>query len=132
MSADQISYQLGIPEKFRSGAADLYDEAFGNKFSLAVKSKEDRKRLLIEGFELEYAIGAFSSEGLLGIAGFHAEKGSLTGGITYRALLSQLGFFKGNRAALVFSLYERKPKPGELVMDGISKGHLGADQANTL
>ena len=120
MRTDQVSYQTGIPEKYRVAAVDLYDEAFGEKLSLAVRNREDRKKLFTRGLALNYAIGAVSQNGLLGIAGFHAAEGSLTGAISYRDLVSQLGFFKGNRAAVVFSLYERKPKPGELVMDGIA------------
>ena len=68
---------------------------------------------------LEYAIVAIAENKLVGLAGFHTPTGSLTGGLTYRGLLSQLGFIKGNWAALIFSLYERNPTPGELVMDGI-------------
>lgn len=120
MSADQITYQTGIPEKYRLAAVDLYDEAFGKKFSVAVRNREDRKQLFTRGLALKYAIGAVSKKGLLGIAGFYTAEGSLTGAITYRDLVSQLGFFKGNRAAVVFSLYERTPKPGELVMDGLA------------
>jgi len=37
MAKDQISYSIGTPEKFRQAAVDLYDEAFGFKFSLAIK-----------------------------------------------------------------------------------------------
>jgi ribosomal protein S18 acetylase RimI-like enzyme len=40
--------------------------------------------------------------------------------MSYRQLISQLGFIRGNRAAILFSLYERKPVPGELLMDGIA------------
>ncbi len=123
MSADHISYQIGIPEKFRSVAAELYDEAFGKKLSVAVKNDKDRKCLFNKGLTLKYAISAISNQenqGLLGIAGFQTSDGSLTGGVGYRDLLSQLGFVKGNWAAVIFSLYERKPKPGQLVMDGIA------------
>lgn len=120
MNADQISYQTGIPEKYRLAAVDLYDEAFGEKLSLAVRNRENRKQLFTKGLALKYAIAAVSQKGLLGIAGFHTAEGSLTGAISYRDLVSQLGFFKGSRAAVVFSLYEKKPKPEELVMDGIA------------
>lgn len=119
MSENEIIYQLGLPEKFRSYAAILYDEAFGAKFSVAVISYKNRMLLLNRCFMPEYAIVALSEDKLIGIAGFHTPEGSLTGGITYRSLISQLGFIKGNWAALIFSLYERKPTPGELVMDGI-------------
>lgn len=123
MNADQISYQIGIPEQFRLIAAELYDEAFGKKLSVAVKNDKDRKQLFNKGLTLKYAISAISNQKnqrLLGIAGFQTSEGSLTGGISYRDLLSQLGFVKGSWAAVIFSLYERKPKPGQLVMDGIA------------
>lgn len=35
-------------------------------------------------------------------------------------MVQVLGFLPGNRAAIVFSLYERKNEEGELLMDGIS------------
>lgn len=46
--------------------------------------------------------------------------GSLTSGMTYRLLLTHLGFIRGNWAAVIFSLYERTPLPGELVIDGLA------------
>ena len=120
MSPELLTYQIGIPEKCRSTAVDLFDEAFGRKLALAIASKNERKELFSKGFKLDYAIAALYKGSLVGIAGFHANEGSLTSGITYRDLLSHLGFFKGNRAALVFSFYERTPRPRELVMDGIA------------
>ena len=120
MNPDEVIYQTGIEEEFRSAAANLYDEAFGKKISVAVRNKEKRQQILNNCLVLEYAIAAIHERQLIGIAGFHTPNGSLTGGIGYRNLLSQLGFIRGNRAALIFSLYERKPKPGELVMDGIA------------
>ncbi len=119
MNPKEITYQIGLPEQFRSSAARLYDEALGKKFSAAVRSDKDRLLLLTRCFMLEYAVVAVAENELIGIAGFHTPDGSLTGGVTYSELLSQLGFIRGNWAALVFSLYERKPAHGELVMDGI-------------
>ncbi len=119
MIENEIKYQIGLPEQYRASAVSLYDEAFGKKFSVAVPSKKERLLLLSRCFILEYSIVAISENKLLGIAGFQTPAGSLTKGITYSKLLSQLGFIKGNWAALVFSLFERKPSQGELVMDGI-------------
>ena len=50
MSADQISYQTGIPEKYRLAAVNLYDEAFGRKFSVAVKTKKIEGDYLLEAY----------------------------------------------------------------------------------
>jgi ribosomal protein S18 acetylase RimI-like enzyme len=117
---NDIIYQTGMPYQLRSDAARLYNEAFGQKFSVAVHSEEKRISLIQKGFIPEYAIVALSDNTLLGIAGFHTSAGSLTGGINYRDLLSELGFLKGNWAAIIFNLYDRRPKAGELLMDGIT------------
>ncbi|MFT6976182.1 MAG: ribosomal protein S18 acetylase RimI-like enzyme [Bermanella sp.] len=120
MKIDNIKYSLGLPEKYRDSAVDLYDEAFGQKFSIAIPSREKRILFLKKCFILEYVIGAIYEDKLIGIAGFQTPKGSLTGGITYSELLSKLGFFKGNWAAIIFSLYDRKSAFKELIMDGIA------------
>ena len=115
-----IIFQIGLPGQFRADAAKLYDEAFGQKLSVAVRSNEKRISLIQKGLIPEYAIVALSDNTLLGIAGFHTSSGSLTGGISYKDLLSELGFLKGNWATIIFSLYDRKPKIRELLMDGIA------------
>jgi len=109
----------GIPDELNTRAAQLYDVAFGEKLALAIPNAEDRLKLLSTAMQLQYSIGAFDGKRLIGLAGFSTPDGSLTGGIDYRGLLSELGWIKGNRAAAVFSLYERKAKPEELLMDGI-------------
>jgi ribosomal protein S18 acetylase RimI-like enzyme len=120
MDRSNIEFIVGIPEKFRHDAALLYDSAFGAKFGVAVRSKERRIELLSESFRLQFGIAAVGEGTLLGVAGFHYGDGSLTGGMDYRRLVRVLGFLQGNWAAVVFSLYERKNKKGELLMDGIS------------
>ncbi|MFQ3171553.1 MAG: ribosomal protein S18 acetylase RimI-like enzyme [Oleispira sp.] len=120
MKTEDINYHIGLPEKYRDSAVDLYDEAFGQKFSVAVPSKEKRILLLKKCFILDYVIGAIYKDKLIGLAGFQTPEGSLTSGITYSELLSQLGFIKGNWAAVIFSLYERKAAFEELIMDGIA------------
>ncbi len=120
MAERNIEYVWGTPEEKRSEAAALYESAFGGKFSIAVASRADRIRLLARSFLLQYSIAALDNGQLVGIAGFQTESGSLTGGMNYQQLVSELGFFRGNRAAILFSLYERKPICGELLMDGIA------------
>ncbi len=120
MDEKRLIFQRGLPERYRSSAASLYDEAFGPKFSVAVRSDQKRLSLLKDCFVPEYAIVAMTDKKLIGIAGFHTLEGSLTEGITYNGLVSRLGFFRGSWAALIFSLYDRKPVRGELLMDGIA------------
>lgn len=122
MQAEHFSFEVkvGIPETHRLAAAELYDEAFGQKFALAIPDASKRIELFEKHFELKHALAAIAKDELLGIAGFSTSAGSLTGGIDYGNLLSDLGVFGGNRAALVLSLYERQALTGELMMDGIS------------
>ena len=120
MNSSELIIQRGLPESDRDCAAQLYDEAFGPKFSVAIKSDQERLTILKSCFDPEFAFVAMHNDGLVGIAGFHTTEGSLTGGMTYKELVSKLGRIKGIWAALIFSLYERKPAPGELLMDGIA------------
>ena len=121
MSHDlKVDYRLGLNEDQLKTAAELYDEAFGKKFAVAVKSHRCRLKLYEGAFEGKFAVSASVGTTLVGLAGFHTADGSLTGGITSKVLLNQLGFFRGLRAVVIFSLYERKPKPGQLLMDGIA------------
>lgn len=119
VTTDEIKILQGIPLEHRDRTAHLYDIAFGTKLALAIPNSADRLRLLSKTMQLEFSVGAFDGGQLIGIAGFSTAQGSLTGGINYCGLLSELGWIKGNRAAFVFSLYERKAVEGELLMDGI-------------
>ncbi|MET0070304.1 MAG: GNAT family N-acetyltransferase [Candidatus Thiodiazotropha sp.] len=117
---NEVSYQVGIPHEFKDQAVALYDEAFGRKIAVAIEDDAKRREVLSRCFVLEYAVSALSEGRLIGIAGLHTRKGSLTGGATYKDLVSMLGFIEGNMTALILSLYEREPEEGELVMDGIT------------
>ena len=46
MPVSGIEFVRGIPEELRQDAANLYDEAFGAKFAVAVPSKAARIDLL--------------------------------------------------------------------------------------
>ena len=126
MSTQNITYRVGIPEQFRDRAAVLFEEAFGRKLAVAIQEREKRMRLLQNCMLLDHAVAAFSEDDLLGMAGFHTSGASLTGTLfsggwtSLGKLCSSMGLARGLRAALIFSLYERRPKPGELLMDGIA------------
>ncbi|WP_018693151.1 GNAT family N-acetyltransferase [Algicola sagamiensis] len=115
-----INYVTGTPEVHREEAAALYNESFGDKFAVAIPCKEKRLKLISESLSLDFSIAAILDGELVGLAGYHTKKGSLTQGFTFDRLLEHLGFWSSIRAALIFSLYERKQKEAELLMDGIS------------
>jgi ribosomal protein S18 acetylase RimI-like enzyme len=120
MNIGQVTYRVGIPESFRDAASTLYDEAFGKKLSVAIPMDTKRRQLLNRCMALDFAFGAFLDGRLVGVAGFHTRKGSLTGGkIGLREFIALLGFYGAIKAAIVLALYERKPTTKELVIDGI-------------
>lgn len=120
MTTENITYQVGLPVEYINDAIELYEQAFGQKFAVAISSKEQRIQLFKKTFNLDYVIGAIDNNKLVGIAGFQTTQGSLTDGITYRSLISQFGLIMGNWAALILGLYERKVDFKQLVMDGIA------------
>jgi len=115
-----IRIVTGIAETDRLRAAELYDEAFGAKLGLAIKDRDARLAVLRAGFQLDYAVTALQGNYLVGLAGFTKQKESLTSGITYRKILREVGFFKGQKSALILGLFERKSRDDELLMDGIA------------
>lgn len=116
----QIDFDIGLAEHEFPVAARLYDQAFGPKFAVAIRSRQARRAILQQAFVGDFALTARHGDKLVGLAGFHTPDGALTGGITAGRLLSALGVVRGLRAALVFGLYEREPADGELLMDGIA------------
>lgn len=102
-------------------AVYLYHQAFGDKIAIAVKNKPKRLELLSDSLNPDFAFVAIDGKNeLVGIAGFQTVKGSLTNGITYKQLIVKLGFLKGHWAAIIFILFDRKLREGQLLMDGIS------------
>ncbi len=116
-----IEYRVGIPESSRRRAAELYEEAFRQKFFPVAKSKEKMVEILTESIKPEYAVAAFEGDRLVGLAGFHHEGDYFTSGGSTYGLIKLLGLFRGLWAVFIFGiLYERKAELGELLMDGIA------------
>ena len=115
-----MTYKYGLPEANFDEAAELYEIAFGEKFSKAIPKLEDRITLIRDSLIQDFAITAYDDDKLVGIAGYQTKSGSLTGGLTATRIIRKLGLIHGIRASLILSFYERKPSPRELVMDGIA------------
>ncbi len=119
-----ITYQLGLPDPLRMEAARLYDEAFRQKLSPIIPDTARRVKFLADNCNPHRAWVALDDgkpqgEKLAGLAGFHADGQGFIGG-EVRSILAQLGWLRGAWALGWFALLERKPVPGELLMDGIS------------
>ncbi|MEE1675553.1 bifunctional GNAT family N-acetyltransferase/class I SAM-dependent methyltransferase [Agarivorans aestuarii] len=119
MNKSPLRAQLAWPEQQRAQVAKLYEQAFGQKFRLAVPDQQQRIRLLAQAFKAEYSLSVIDQGKLVAVAGFQTPKAGFTSGIGWQGLVDLLGYLKGAWAALVFSLFERKASQQTMVMDGI-------------
>jgi len=119
-----------IPTELADQVADIYQQAFGHKFSGALWNQSDQRKVILASLDLRCGIVAVQKvdpkESLdqpakvLGVVGFQHNQTSLTGKLGFRSLLNEVGLIKGLWAAVVFSLFERKAEKGQLVLDGIA------------
>ena len=116
---DEITVQQGFPDELRSSAAELYDAAFGAKLAIAMPNPISRTAVLKAGFNPEFSFVAIRDGEMVGIAGFKTGRGALTGGISFRVLKDEIGFWGAIRAVLVLALFQRNHAAGQLLMDGI-------------
>lgn len=113
-------YALGLPEPQRSAAAALYLEAFGQKLGPIIGRDRRARDFLAGVLRPSHALVALDEDdALLGLAGFHDESGGFVGGGAPE-LLAAFGPFSGLFRGFLLSLFERAPKPGEFLMDGIA------------
>ena len=115
-----IHIQQGWAPESTAQAAALYEAAFGQKFARAIPDREQRIAVLAQSFLPRFSFAALDGDRLVGLAGFHSPSGSLTGAMGATQLIGALGLVRGLWACALFSLFERTPVAGELVMDGIA------------
>ncbi len=114
-----IEIHKGFPDDFRKKAAELYDQAFGQKFSRAIACQAKRIDIFADGISPQFSISAWKNDNLVGLTGFQLKEGSFTGNISWELFKKHLNFLAAIKAALFLSLFERKRLEGILQMDGI-------------
>jgi ribosomal protein S18 acetylase RimI-like enzyme len=128
-----IDYRVGIPEAHREAAAALYLAVFA-RLLRPVLGRRDAVGLglLAPALDLERAIAAIARRDdrdgdgeepepgeLVGICGLHFGGRHLVA-LEVRPLLRAFGLVGGVRRILVGGLLDRRPRRGELVIDGIA------------
>ncbi len=116
---DTLYLQQGFSDEQRHAAAALYDAAFGAKLGVAIPDPKQRLDILAQGFNPRFCWVAMRGDELAGIAGYKNSQGSLTGGISWRLLQTELGYRGALRALAILALLDREHTPGELLLDGI-------------
>ena len=110
----------GLAAEHRHQAAELYYMAFARKLEPILGDAERTISLFETGFDAERAISAIDDAGLVGIAGLHHD-GRQLAAVPMRSLLRAFGIVRGTIKGLVLGvLFDRTPRKGELVMDGIA------------
>ena len=113
-----VDVSVGLPEVDLPRAAELYYEAFRQKLGPALGPAAKAVSVLADSFDGSRAIAAFCGGRVVGLAGFHMSgRRFVTMGL--RDLKRHYGMAGALWRGLVLSLFERNPKPAELLMDGI-------------
>ena len=125
MNDDDIVIEHGLPEDLRGQAAEIFEEAFGDKMRMAVRDKEKRMEFLRRSYVATNGIIARREDTLLGMAGLSSRGAPYSGGLLgdswdirpHRDLLGWLGAMWavwGTRMA------DHRPKADEIYVDGIA------------
>ncbi|MFF8652808.1 GNAT family N-acetyltransferase [Streptomyces huasconensis] len=114
-----VTVRRGVPAGAEPRAAALYWEAFGRKLGPALNPPDKAVPFIAAHLDPERAVCALLDGELVGLAGYQLDGRSLTGG-SAAAVLRAYGRVRGLPRLLLLALFERRPAPGQLVMDGIA------------
>ncbi|WP_240139465.1 GNAT family N-acetyltransferase [Streptomyces sp. MUM 178J] len=115
-----VVIRRGVPRGAEERVAGLYWEAFGRKLDAALGPAENGRAFIARHLHHDRAAVALApGGGIVGVAGYQLGGRALTGG-GVRDVLSGYGLCRGLPRLAVLALLERRPHPGELVMDGIA------------
>ncbi|MFE7649857.1 GNAT family N-acetyltransferase [Streptomyces phaeoluteigriseus] len=115
----QVAVRRGIPAGAERRAAELYWDAFGRKLGPALNPPEKAVPFIAAHLNADRAVCALLDGQLIGLAGYQLGGSALTGG-SAGAVLRTYGHLRGLHRLLLLALFERRPAPGQLVMDGIA------------
>ncbi|MFI8215856.1 GNAT family N-acetyltransferase [Streptomyces sp. NPDC085932] len=109
----------GVPEGSEQEVAALYWEAFGRKLGPALNPPDTGRAFIAAHVNHDRGVTALVDGTVVGVAGYQLDGRALTGG-DVQDVLSTYGFLRGLPRLAVLALFERTPRAGELVMDGIA------------
>ncbi|MFF2348479.1 GNAT family N-acetyltransferase [Kitasatospora sp. NPDC058115] len=108
-----------VPAGAEARVAALYWEAFGRKLGPALDPPEAGRAFIAGHLHHDRGIVAVRGGEVVGVAGYRLGGRGLTGGGA-GDVLAAYGPVRGLPRLAVLALFERRPGPGELVMDGIA------------
>ncbi|KOT89927.1 molybdopterin-guanine dinucleotide biosynthesis protein MobC [Streptomyces sp. NRRL F-5755] len=117
--AGRVTLRRGLPAGAEQQAAELYWGAFGRKLGPALNPPDQAVAFLAAHLNADRAVCALLDQRVVGLAGYQVDGRALTGG-SAAAVLRAYGHLRGLHRLLLLALFERRPAPGQLVMDGIA------------
>ncbi|MFD4829031.1 GNAT family N-acetyltransferase [Streptomyces uncialis] len=117
--AGPVTVRRGVPAGAERRAAELYWGAFGRKLGPALNPASKAVPFLAGHLSSPRTVCALVDGQLVGLAGYQ-HGGQAPAGGSARAVLRAYGHLRGLRRLLILALFERRPAPGQLVMDGIA------------
>ncbi|MDY0816630.1 GNAT family N-acetyltransferase [Kitasatospora purpeofusca] len=114
-----MTVRRGLPAGAERLAAELYWGAFGRKLGPALDPPDKAVPFIAAHLNADRAVCALLDGQLVGLAGYQHGGRALTGG-SAGAVLRAYGHLRGLHRLLLLTLFERRPAPGQLLMDGIA------------
>lgn len=115
-----VEYRVGFNPRDAKLVSLLYNESFGQKFTLAIPDNEKRRELVEKLLNPQFCICAYTEDHLVGVAGFQDSKGALVRKADIKTLVKTLGTIGGLWAAINLFFYQRQSYPNELLLDGVA------------
>ncbi|MFD4238088.1 GNAT family N-acetyltransferase [Streptomyces sp. NPDC058542] len=116
---EPVTVRRGVPAGAERRAAELYWDAFGRKLGPALNPPDKAVPFLAAHLNADRAVCALLDGQLVGLAGYQLGGPARTGA-SASAVLRAYGRLRGLHRLLFLALFERRPAPGQLVMDGIA------------
>ncbi|WP_210573874.1 GNAT family N-acetyltransferase [Streptomyces sp. GESEQ-4] len=117
--AGPVTVRRGVPAGAERRAAELYWDAFGRKLGPALNPPDKAVSFLAAHLNADRSVCALLDGQLVGLAGYQLGGRALTGGSS-SDVLRAYGHLRGLHRLLLLALFERRPAPGQLLMDGIA------------
>ena len=118
-TTDQVEIRFGLPEYCRRQAAELYYEAFRQKFEPIMSSRQHGVAILEKAFDPELAIVALCRDRLAGVAGLQYG-GRQFANVKASAFAREFGWLSGLLRCTLFAFFVQHQRKGELLIESIA------------
>jgi len=115
----QVVIRFGLPEHCRRQAAELYYEAFRQKFEPIMSSQQHGVAILESAFDSERAIVALGQARLAGVAGLHYGGHEFVN-VRASAFAHEFGWLSGLLRFALLAVFSQRESEGELLLDDIA------------